>query len=58
MIGLNAFAGCNSLSAVDFKAKEGWKAGNTSISAEDLSDLQKAAKYLVTDYTDKEWIKA
>ena len=58
LIGENAFENCNSLTSVKMENKEGWVAGNKSISAEDLANEAKAAKYFTEDYLNQRWAVA
>lgn len=55
-ISAGAFSECGALASVDFSKKEGWKAKDTAISADDLADKSKAATYLTDVYKDLIWI--
>lgn len=55
-IGDSAFADCGSLTQVVFEDVYGWKAGETSLSSQSLSDSALAASYLtVTAYRFADW---
>ena len=56
-IGRSAFEDGTSLASVTFENKNGWTAGNTSISATDLGDLAKAATYLKSTYSNYTWTR-
>ena len=56
-IGSDAFYNCILLANVNFINKIGWKADSTSISSEDLSNLDLAAQYLKNTYCDYDWIR-
>jgi len=57
-IGKYAFSSCDSLTSVTFKNTEGWSANETSLSAEELSDTEAAAKYLRYKYSDYVWTRS
>lgn len=56
LIGENAFKNCDTLTSIDMKNKEDWKAGKNVISADDLADKAKTAKYFTVDYLNERWI--
>lgn len=56
-IGVGAFEGCTNLSAVTFSNTDCWQAGDTVISATELSDPAKAAEYLSKTYANVAWTK-
>ena len=55
-IGSEAFKSCSNLSSVVFVKTNGWKAGFTSLSSNELSNASTAATYLTTKYYYSEWI--
>lgn len=57
-IGSAAFYGCSSLTSIEFKKTEGWKAGSTAISSTDLEDKGKAAEYLTDTYVSDSWTRS
>ena len=56
-IGDSVFYGCTGLTSVVFEDVNGWKAGNNTISASDLSNPETAAEYLRSTYCDYNWKK-
>lgn len=56
-IGNQAFYHCKNLTSVEFKNPEGWKRGGTAILADDLRNLETAAKYLTSNYYSYTWTR-
>ena len=56
-IGSCAFSGCSGLEAANFENTEGWMAGSTALSSEDLADSSAAAEYLSETYLFENWIR-
>ena len=56
-IGESAFFGCDNLTSVEFKNPEGWKAGEISLTSEDLANMETAARYLRSTYRFYTWTR-
>ena len=54
-IGQYAFRSCSKLTSATFENTSGWKAGETTLSSDDLSNTSTAATYLVSTYATAEW---
>lgn len=57
-INKNIFSGCNSLKSVFFENPNGWKAGSTELSADDLANPTTATTYLVSTYNNTKWTRS
>lgn len=57
-IGNYAFEACSSLTSATFQNPNGWEAGSTTLSSNDLSNTSTAATYLTTTYYNFVWTRS